>query len=310
MMFRGLAILGLLLALAQGAAPASGQASKSSSAKPQAQAPTQIPPPAAAAASGAATPAGPSAPTGKPDSNLGPSDDQQPRFIVSVPPPVVAPWTLREKIAWAANLVLAVLGYVGIMLALSTLRKIERHTKSAELAAGAAADSAQAALLNAQALAEAERPWLLVAIEPTPGVENGFDIKVANRGRSPAKILSSLERMIFAVDDAHLPATPEYRQEGQAGAPQVPIILVPGESTTILKFCRDDLKLLCQTPERLKRVENWEERLFLYGKVVYRDLITPADQQLHETAWCCWYIHGRQKSGLVLDGPPEYNSHT
>jgi hypothetical protein len=303
MIFRGLAVIALLLAFGQKAVPLLGQANKSSAAKPQVQAPVPPASPSAAATS-------PGAPTGKPDSNVGPSDDQQPRVIVSVPSPVVAPWTLREKIAWAANLVLAVLGYVGIMLALSTLRKIARLTKSTEVAAAAAADCAQAALLNAQTFAEAERPWLLISVEPSPSVENGFDIKVSNRGRSPARIVSNLERMIFAVDEAHLPGTPEYRQEGTGGPPQVPIILVPGESSTILNFCRDDLKLLCQTPERLKRVENWEEKLFLYGKVVYRDLIAPPDQQTHETAWCCWYIHGRQKSGLVLDGPPGYNSHT
>jgi hypothetical protein len=39
-------------------------------------------------------------------------------------------------------------------------------------------------------------------------------------------------------------------------------------------------------------------------------LIAPADSQEHETNWCCWYIHGRQTSGLVIAGPPEYNSHT
>jgi hypothetical protein len=303
MIFRGLAIFALALAMAQGSLPAFGQGNKNSGAK------TQTPAPAPSVSTTASAPDNLNAQAAKSDSNGG-SSDEQPRVIVSVPPPVVAPWTLREKVTWAANLVLAVLGYVGIMLALSTLRKIARLAKSTEVAAAAAADAAQAALLNAQTFAEAERPWLLISVEPSPSVENGFDIKVSNRGRAPARILSNLERMIFAVDEAHLPATPEYRQEGSAGPQQVPIILVPGESSTILNFCRDDLKLICQTPERLKRVENWEEKLFLYGKVVYRDLISPPDRKIHETAWCCWYIHGRQKSGLVLDGPAGYNSHT
>jgi hypothetical protein len=149
-----------------------------------------------------------------------------------------------------------------------------------------------------------------VTIEPSPGVENGFDVVVSNRGRSPARVVSTAERMVFAKDEAHLSAKPEYHMEEPAGTPQSPIILVPGESTTILKFCRDDLKVLCQSAERLKRVENWEERLYLYGKIEYRDLLTQADQQIHQTAWCCWYIHGRQKSGLVISGPPEYNTHT
>jgi len=75
-------------------------------------------------------------------------------------------------------------------------------------------------------------------------------------------------------------------------------------------FSRDDVRGLCETEERLLRIENWEERIFLYGKVVYRDLMGPADHQTHETGWCCRYIHGRQKSGLVMAGPQEYNLHT
>jgi hypothetical protein len=59
---------------------------------------------------------------------------------------------LHDRIAWAANLVLVLVGYVGIMLAISTLKKIERQTKYAEAAAEAAAECARAALLQAQAI--------------------------------------------------------------------------------------------------------------------------------------------------------------
>jgi hypothetical protein len=86
--------------------------------------------------------------------------------------------------------------------------------------------------------------------------------------------------------------------------------LLPGESTPVESFSRDEGRRICETEERFKRVANWEEKVFISGKVVYRDLIAPGAKQLHETTWCCWYIHGRQKSGLVLAGPPSYNMHT
>jgi hypothetical protein len=70
------------------------------------------------------------------------------------------------------------------------------------------------------------------------------------------------------------------------------------------------VKGLCDSEERFKRIEAWEEKIFIYGKLIYRDLIAPADSPAHETNWCCWYIHGRQNSGLILTGPVEYNSHT
>ena len=139
-------------------------------------------------------------------------------------------------------------------------------------------------------------------------MENSFTIMATNRGRTPARIIATEERTRIAIDEKHLPKTPEYKNE-KPDAPFAPIILLPGESTAIKPFCRDDVKALCDSEERFKRIETWEEKVYLYGKVIYRDLIAPADDPAHETNWCCWYIHGRQNSGLVIAGPQEYNSH-
>ena len=57
--------------------------------------------------------------------------------------------------------------------------------------------------------------------------------------------------------------------------PFAPIILLPGEFAAIKPFCRDEVKALCDSEERFKRIETWEEKVFLYGKVIYRDLISP-----------------------------------
>jgi hypothetical protein len=173
----------------------------------------------------------------------------------------------------------------------------------------AAAESAQAALLNAQAVIDAGRPWLLVTVDPSRSTVNSFAVKATNRGRCPANMIASVERIMIAPDESQLPSTPEFENQ-ESVAPFVPIILLPGESTTIKSFSRDDLKGICENEELLKKIENWEEKVFIYGKVLYRDLIEPADKQIHETSWCCWYIHGRQKSGLVIAGPAEYNLHT
>jgi hypothetical protein len=70
------------------------------------------------------------------------------------------------------------------------------------------------------------------------------------------------------------------------------------------------VKRVCTTDEGLRRVELWEDRVFVYGKVVYRDLIAPVDRQVHETDWCCWFIFGDAQTNLVIAGPPDYNRHT
>jgi hypothetical protein len=305
MIFKTLAMCAVLLALPQ--SPATSPVSRPVSAPPAAQ--QHTPRPATSTVAPPQTPVGQGANS---DCNGFPCDDKQQRPIVlTTPPPAPAPWAdvVRERITWGANLLLALFAYIGIMLALSVLRKIERQTRSSEAAAAAAAVSAQAALLNAQAIIDAERPWLLVSVEPTVGVENSFIVMVTNRGRTPASIVGMAEQVRIAIDEAHLPGSPVYDRE-EPSAPLVPIILLPGESSGIKPFRRDEARGVCDSEERFKRVENWDEKVFLFGRIIYRNLIAPADQQMHETSWCCWYIHGRQKSGLVIAGPPGYNLHT
>jgi hypothetical protein len=243
------------------------------------------------------------------DSEGGASDYQPSHITIATPAPAPSPWPWQDRISWGANLVLVVLGYAGIMLAISTLRKIERQTHYAEAAAQAAADSAQSALLHAQALERAERPWILVTIEPSHRVENRFMVMATNRGRRPARILSAVDKITFQTDQASLPEEPQYG-DADANTSLAAVILLPGESTGIRAFGRDDVEPLCDTQERLKRVEKWEELILLYGKIDYEDLVATGDAPTRETAWCCWYIHGRQNSGMVTAGSAAYNRHT
>jgi hypothetical protein len=247
--------------------------------------------------------------TVKADCNGEPCEKQQPPFVVTLPPQPVQPWLLRERISWGATLVLALVGYVGIMLAISTLKKVERNTLLAETTAQAALDAATAALATAQAILLSERPWILVSIEPAINKPSSFTITATNKGRTPATITAMFEQVGIKSDEAHLPTSPEY-EEQQESQPMIPVTLVPGESTPIKAFSRDDVPAICESEERLKRIENWDEKLFLHGRIIYRDLVAPNGSNEHETNWCCWYIHGRQKSGMVIAGPPGYNSHT
>jgi hypothetical protein len=300
MIFKGLAIFAVLFAITQATASVFGQATDQSGSSRQT--------PSLSTSSGTA-PQSTGGPTAKTDCEGVSCNDRQPRITVANPAPTPAAWPLRNRIAWGANLMLVILGYAGIMLAVSLLKKIERQTSSAEAAAGAAAECARAALLQAQAIIHSERPWILVTVEPSRIKENSFTVIATNRGRTPARIIETSDRSRITIDEMHLPGTPEYRNE-ERSAPFTLIILLPGESTAIKLFCRDDVKGLCDSGEGFKRIETWEEKVFLYGKVVYEDLIAPAGSQVHESNWCYWYIHGRQKSGLVIAGPPEYNLRT
>jgi hypothetical protein len=202
------------------------------------------------------------APAAGTDSASGLRDYQTPHITIANPPPAPVVWTWQEQVTWAANLVLVILGYAGIMMALSLLRKIERQTGYAEAVIEAASSSAHAALLNAQAVIQAERPWILITVEPSRSMENSFTIMATNRGRTPARIVEILDRHQIAIDEKRLPVTPEFRNEKRA-TPFAPIILLPGEFAAIKPFSREDVKALCDSEERFKRIETWEEKVIL-----------------------------------------------
>lgn len=263
--------------------------------------PPALQPPAPAAAGAE----GPSSTAGCVGANC---DLSPPHITIATPAPAPAPWPWQDRIAWIANLVLVVLGYAGVMLVLSLLKKIEQHMRGGEVATAAAAESAQAALLFARAMQRAERPWIMTNVQPSQSVQDGFTIVAANRGRGPARIVSTVDESVIALDERHLPPTPAFKNA--PSSPAEPVILLPGETVEIASFSRGDVKKLCGTAEQLSRVENWEERIYLYGNLVYRDLDAPEDAPAHESAWCFWYIHGRQKSGMVTASPPAYHRHT
>lgn len=218
-------------------------------------------------------------------------------------------WTWYERVAWAANIILAVLGYVGILLFLRMLKSIERHTESGAGTAQAALDSAQAALAQTQAIVDSERPWIVVRVEPSLTKENSFRVMATNRGRTPAGIISLVDQVRIAVDETNLPESPEY-ESVKSGARQEPIVLLPSESVAIKAFSREDVRSVCKTTEEFEKIELWEMNIFLYGRVTYRDLMASPEKQLHETDWCYWYIHGEKKSALSIAGSPEYNKHS
>lgn len=231
-----------------------------------------------------------------------------PQITVVAPPQVQAPWSLRDRITWSAHLILVLSAYIGIWIALSTLKKIESQTRDVERAAIAAATTAEAALQHTRAIIRSERPWVTVTAQPFPDQDNTSIVVATNRGRSPARIIAMTDRTMTAIDESHLPPRPEYGPNEKTIA-SAPMLLLPGESTAIKTFGLQDLEQSCDE-ETLKSVEAWRKKVFIYGRLMYKDLNAPEGEQEHETSWCCWYIYGQKKSGLVTMGLPEYTTFT
>lgn len=144
----------------------------------------------------------------------GPCDAQPAHVTIATPAPAPAPWPWQDRIAWVASILLVVMGYIGITVALSTLRRIEQQAHYTEAAAQSAADAAKAALAHAQAMTRAERPWVLVTIEPSRKTENRFMIMATNRGRGPARIVSAVDKITTEVEESRLPEDRSWPMPG------------------------------------------------------------------------------------------------
>lgn len=233
---------------------------------------------------------------------------QQP-IVVTSPEQPPAPWSWHDRALWGATLLLALLGYVGIMLALRALKRIERHMEVGAATAQAALDAADAALLHSQAIHEAERPWILVTVEPFVTMENTFKVMATNKGKTPARIVGTVDMVGVAPDETHLPETPVFEND-EPGTLLQPVVLLPGESLGIRRFGRSEVKEICKTRAELERIELWEDKIFVFGRVSYRDIVEVPEKKPFQTDWCCSYIHGEKDSAMVVSGPPKYNKHT
>jgi hypothetical protein len=303
-----------LLAIALAAAPAGAQ--QSDPAGHLATQPTTAshPLPAAASApasvhSAQAAPAQRQTPAVEPPIAQDSVSTQQPQIIVTAPPPATNTWQWHERVAWAASVVLAVLGYVGIILALRALNAIKRSNEASLETARAALSVADTLIGQTKALLEFERPWILVYIDPSLTAENSFKVMASNRGRRPARITYLADQVHIVPNESELPATPDI-ESMEAQEQEEPVILLPGESTAIARFTRTDVAQICKTEEQMRRVATWQEIIYLSGRVTYCD-VSPANPSTspYQTDWCCRYIHGETKSALVVGGPQSYNRH-
>ena len=115
--------------------------------------------------------------------------------------PLINNWPLVAVAAWAT------------VVAMKSLRVIRDQTD-------ATAKAAQAALLNAQALINAERAWILVKIQnaPEPSADNlGVYIlpTVTNYGKTAGRVVKFALRRHVASGPKSLPLEPKYERENE-----------------------------------------------------------------------------------------------
>jgi hypothetical protein len=196
---KSLAILAVFFAVAQALVPATRQASNQpakDTVQKQADANSgknPLLPPRPVVKPNAAPPASESNP------NKQASAYQQNTVTISEPTPVSIPWSLHDKIAWVANIALAVGGIIGICIALRSLNVLKKQTRHIVLS---------------------ERAWVMIAT-----VSGGEALmfhalpkyvwRIKNRGKTPARLIDT--GVTCELMSSQLPEIPIYRVQYKLG---------------------------------------------------------------------------------------------
>jgi hypothetical protein len=198
-------------------------------------------------------------------------------------------------------LALVAVGIAGIWVAVCTLKDIQKQTENAGLAA-------RAAQASANALVNAERPWIVVT--PTPSSDGWsctFDAR--NFGRTPAEIISSDAKFAIVDDGEDVPILPKEGKFHLAHR----ILMLPEAVDPIEKkrsphnvyVLHRNAVLQGQTEERRKMIAVGQKRLMVYGIVVYEDVLTKGG---HYTRFC--YCCSPSGGDVIPAGSDGANEHT
>jgi hypothetical protein len=214
------------------------------------------------------------------------------------------------------NLGLFVVGVCGVIIAVCTLKAIQRQLeeikaagKQTEQMIQHAGKQADAASLSAKIFRNSERPWILIYSQHVPNTEASALI-AKNCGHSPARlVLSSEDNWKFVKPSELIDWRPERPNYGIVSPIQDPIIILPGEGTYILNITDWDVRRNCESEDRFKAVESGSLSLYIFGKLAYRDLLNADSDSFHETAWCCHYLI-KSENCLSMFGLPGYSYHT
>jgi hypothetical protein len=221
--------------------------------------------------------------------------------LVSVPEkiPVEPIRDHLDHIMIVCTIILALAGLIGVPVALKTLHTINEHSEHLE-------KLAKAALLNAQAAINSERPWLVVTWRSDDDVAGVFRFGCRNTGNTPAKVISLSAKAMFVDDLDKMATPPDYSSPGIL--PDLHLI-VRTDSFRISPGL--NAQSFIESHRKTGLVAESKEFLVYYGNVVYRDTLYPdsAKEGLHETRWCFVY-QPQQKKKFVRSGPSEYNQYS
>ncbi|MGB7148892.1 MAG: hypothetical protein WBD45_07040, partial [Terriglobales bacterium] len=206
---------------------------------------------------------------------------------------------------------LVIAGFVTAALICWQARETRRSVQAIRESLPHQEATAKAALLNAQAVINAERPWILIEYEwrKVEGLE-GYLFFAVNKGKTPADIVeANFESVILNCIPDDLPLPPPTMNSP---------IFIPRRGDNLI--VQGETWYLNQVPihpeswirNQMKLDEVMEAKAFPYffGEIVYRDAIRPKgdEEGLHLTR-CCFSYDAFMKL-IRPTGPQEYRHKT
>lgn len=158
--------------------------------------------------------------------------------------------------------------------------------RAAQENAEAAKHTADFALLNAQAVINAERAWVIVG--PTSNKRDFYTFNAVNVGQTPAKLVRSFADVIVLGHTTHLPPSPDYQTQRLEG--MTPSLCLPKDRRVVFEISAEAISRVKYPqgnapPNHLEFME-----IYFFGKVIYEDTLntgkTPESSPVHETKWC------------------------
>jgi hypothetical protein len=233
------------------------------------------------------------------------SDSDNRAINVTNPTPAPVPWGVREWVTWWADLLLAIVGVGTLIVVCVQAQRMKEHAEEFKKIAAAA-------FLNAQAVINAERAWMVANAEnlhiPHSQWSNeivGFDIRCVNKGKTPAFLLEMGNHGITHPRGTLLPAVqppyePQYVEKWDGdGLP-----LQPGADMV------RHLIIITSCPEK---IHIGQDDLWIYGYIKYRDAFGVDRETRYCFLWdnnCSKFIEEDRPSCYMPRGPASYNRAT
>ena len=203
------------------------------------------------------------------------------------------PRGLYRVYLWA-TIVGVFVGLIGLGFIYWQIRILKQTADATQTSANAAQKSAEATLLNAKAMIQTERPWIVVSVrKDRTDLFDSFNLKnrpehfsfhIKNVGRTPAEILhiTVFEDLIPRME--RIPDVPPcknivtYIEHSPLLAPEEP-----------WQFDRMKMSGIDYRENELRSIQRGTVHLLRYGIITYRNTSDPDKSNLLETKFCCIY---------------------